>query len=39
MRIQASARDAMPYDHTPMIGTYTPVSSRMYVAAGYSKWG
>ena len=34
-----SAQDAMPYDHTPMIGTYTPVSSRMYVAAGYSKWG
>jgi glycine/D-amino acid oxidase-like deaminating enzyme/nitrite reductase/ring-hydroxylating ferredoxin subunit len=34
-----SAQDAMPYDHTPMIGTYTPVSSRMFVAAGYSKWG
>jgi len=34
-----SAQDAMPYDHTPMIGTYTPVSARMYVAAGYSKWG
>ena len=34
-----SAQDALPYDHTPMIGTYTPVSARMYVAAGYSKWG
>jgi glycine/D-amino acid oxidase-like deaminating enzyme/nitrite reductase/ring-hydroxylating ferredoxin subunit len=34
-----SAQDAVPYDRTPMIGTYTPVSSRMYVAAGYSKWG
>jgi glycine/D-amino acid oxidase-like deaminating enzyme/nitrite reductase/ring-hydroxylating ferredoxin subunit len=34
-----SAQDVMPYDHTPMIGTYTPVSSRMFVAAGYSKWG
>lgn len=34
-----SAQDVLPYDHTPMIGTYTPVSSRMYVAAGYSKWG
>ncbi|MGI5128177.1 FAD-dependent oxidoreductase [Pseudonocardia sp. CA-107938] len=34
-----SAQDALPYDHTPMIGTYTPVSKRMYVAAGYSKWG
>ncbi|MCE3555397.1 FAD-dependent oxidoreductase [Pseudonocardia sp. RS11V-5] len=34
-----SAQDALPYDHTPMIGTYTPVSSRVFVAAGYSKWG
>jgi glycine/D-amino acid oxidase-like deaminating enzyme/nitrite reductase/ring-hydroxylating ferredoxin subunit len=34
-----SAQDVMPYDHTPMIGTYTPLSRRMYVAAGYSKWG
>ena len=34
-----SAQDAVPYDRTPMIGAYTPVSSRMYVAAGYSKWG
>jgi Glycine/D-amino acid oxidases (deaminating) len=34
-----SAQDVLPYDHTPMIGSYTPVSSRMHVAAGYSKWG
>ncbi|MHA6794356.1 FAD-dependent oxidoreductase [Pseudonocardia bannensis] len=34
-----SAQDALPYDHTPMIGTYTPLSSHMFVAAGYSKWG
>jgi glycine/D-amino acid oxidase-like deaminating enzyme/nitrite reductase/ring-hydroxylating ferredoxin subunit len=34
-----SAQDALPYDHTPMVGTYTPVSSRVFVAAGYSKWG
>jgi glycine/D-amino acid oxidase-like deaminating enzyme/nitrite reductase/ring-hydroxylating ferredoxin subunit len=34
-----SAQDAMPYDHIPMIGTYTPVSTRMFVAAGFSKWG
>ncbi|WP_214368755.1 FAD-dependent oxidoreductase [Pseudonocardia sp. H11422] len=34
-----SAQDALPYDHTPMIGTYTPLSSRMFVAAGFSKWG
>lgn len=34
-----SAQDALPYDHTPMIGSYTPVSTRLFVAAGYSKWG
>lgn len=34
-----SAQDALPYDHTPMIGAYTPVSSRLHVAGGYSKWG
>ena len=34
-----SAQDPTPYDHTPMVGAYTPVSSRMLVAAGYSKWG
>ncbi|GAA5127127.1 FAD-dependent oxidoreductase [Pseudonocardia adelaidensis] len=34
-----SAQDPIPYDHTPMIGTYTPGSSRMYVATGFAKWG
>jgi glycine/D-amino acid oxidase-like deaminating enzyme/nitrite reductase/ring-hydroxylating ferredoxin subunit len=34
-----SAQDPIPYDRTPVIGTYTPFSSRMYVASGYSKWG
>jgi glycine/D-amino acid oxidase-like deaminating enzyme/nitrite reductase/ring-hydroxylating ferredoxin subunit len=34
-----SAQDPTPYDHTPMIGTYTPGNSRMYVASGFSKWG
>jgi glycine/D-amino acid oxidase-like deaminating enzyme/nitrite reductase/ring-hydroxylating ferredoxin subunit len=34
-----SAQDPIPYDHTPMIGTYTPVRSRMYVASGFAKWG
>jgi glycine/D-amino acid oxidase-like deaminating enzyme/nitrite reductase/ring-hydroxylating ferredoxin subunit len=34
-----SAQDPTTYDHTPMIGTYTPVSARMFVAAGYAKWG
>ena len=34
-----SAQDPVPYDHTPMIGTYTPLSSRMYVATGFAKWG
>jgi glycine/D-amino acid oxidase-like deaminating enzyme/nitrite reductase/ring-hydroxylating ferredoxin subunit len=34
-----SAQDATPYDATPLIGRYTPVSGRMFVAAGYAKWG
>jgi glycine/D-amino acid oxidase-like deaminating enzyme/nitrite reductase/ring-hydroxylating ferredoxin subunit len=34
-----SAQDPMPYDHTPMIGTYTPGNTRMYVASGFAKWG
>jgi glycine/D-amino acid oxidase-like deaminating enzyme/nitrite reductase/ring-hydroxylating ferredoxin subunit len=34
-----SAQDPTPYDHAPMIGTYTPGSSRMYVASGFAKWG
>jgi glycine/D-amino acid oxidase-like deaminating enzyme/nitrite reductase/ring-hydroxylating ferredoxin subunit len=34
-----SAQDASPYDRTPMVGRYTPVSSRLFVASGFSKWG
>jgi glycine/D-amino acid oxidase-like deaminating enzyme/nitrite reductase/ring-hydroxylating ferredoxin subunit len=34
-----SAQDPIPYDHTPVIGSYTPGSSRMYVASGFAKWG
>jgi glycine/D-amino acid oxidase-like deaminating enzyme len=31
--------DSRVCEQTPMIGTYTPVSTRMFVAAGFSKWG
>jgi glycine/D-amino acid oxidase-like deaminating enzyme/nitrite reductase/ring-hydroxylating ferredoxin subunit len=34
-----SAQDPIPYDHTPLIGTYLPGRSRMYVATGFAKWG
>lgn len=34
-----SAQDAVPYDKTPMIGAYTPVSARMHVITGFAKWG
>lgn len=34
-----SAQDAVPYDKTPMIGPYTPISSRMHVVTGFAKWG
>lgn len=34
-----SAQDPIPYDNLPMIGSYTPGSSRLYVATGYLKWG
>lgn len=34
-----SAQDPVPYDHLPVIGRYTPISSRVYVAAGFMKWG
>ena len=34
-----SAQDPAPYDHLPVIGRYTPVSSRLYVASGFMKWG
>jgi len=34
-----SAQDVVPYDSAPMIGPYTPVSSRLHVATGFAKWG
>jgi glycine/D-amino acid oxidase-like deaminating enzyme/nitrite reductase/ring-hydroxylating ferredoxin subunit len=34
-----SAQDPAPYDNLPMIGRYTPLSSRLYVATGFMKWG
>jgi glycine/D-amino acid oxidase-like deaminating enzyme/nitrite reductase/ring-hydroxylating ferredoxin subunit len=34
-----SAQDPTAYDHLPVIGRYTPVSSRLYVASGFMKWG
>jgi len=34
-----SAQDPIPYDHLPLIGPYTPVSSRLLVATGFMKWG
>ena len=34
-----SAQDPIPYDRTPLIGTYLPRDSRMYVATGFAKWG
>lgn len=34
-----SAQDPTPYDHFPMVGAYTPWSSRLHVATGFMKWG
>jgi glycine/D-amino acid oxidase-like deaminating enzyme/nitrite reductase/ring-hydroxylating ferredoxin subunit len=34
-----SAQDPIPYDHLPLIGPYTPASSRLFVATGFMKWG
>jgi glycine/D-amino acid oxidase-like deaminating enzyme/nitrite reductase/ring-hydroxylating ferredoxin subunit len=34
-----SAQDPVPYDHLPLIGPYTPISSRLFVATGFMKWG
>jgi glycine/D-amino acid oxidase-like deaminating enzyme len=34
-----SAQDLVPYDHLPIVGRYTPRSSRLYVASGFMKWG
>jgi Rieske Fe-S protein len=34
-----SAQDPVPYDHLPTIGPYGPRSSRLWVSAGFMKWG
>ncbi|QUH02459.1 FAD-dependent oxidoreductase [Saccharopolyspora erythraea] len=34
-----SAQDPTPYDRFPMVGHYTPWSSRVFVATGFMKWG
>jgi glycine/D-amino acid oxidase-like deaminating enzyme/nitrite reductase/ring-hydroxylating ferredoxin subunit len=34
-----SAQDSTTYDELPVIGPYLPGSDRLYVAAGYMKWG
>ncbi len=34
-----SAQDPVPYDLLPVVGRYTPRSSRLYVASGFMKWG
>ncbi|MGH3625127.1 MAG: FAD-dependent oxidoreductase [Sciscionella sp.] len=34
-----SAQDPSAYDKLPMIGTYTPATSRLYTATGFMKWG
>ena len=39
IRHQWSAQDPTSYDQLPVIGRYTPVSSRVSVASGFMKWG
>jgi len=34
-----STQDGMPIDKLPYIGPYTPVSSHLFVAGGFQKWG
>jgi glycine/D-amino acid oxidase-like deaminating enzyme/nitrite reductase/ring-hydroxylating ferredoxin subunit len=34
-----SAQDPTSYDHLPMVGPYSPVSSRLFMASGFMKWG
>jgi glycine/D-amino acid oxidase-like deaminating enzyme/nitrite reductase/ring-hydroxylating ferredoxin subunit len=34
-----SAQDPSPYDQLPVIGPYSPFSSRLFVASGFMKWG
>ena len=39
LRYRWSAQDPSSYDHLPVIGRYTPLSSRLFVASGFMKWG
>ena len=34
-----STQDGMPTDKLPYIGPYTPISSHLFVASGFQKWG
>jgi glycine/D-amino acid oxidase-like deaminating enzyme/nitrite reductase/ring-hydroxylating ferredoxin subunit len=34
-----SAQDPVHYDHLPVIGSYRPGSTRLWVATGFMKWG
>ncbi|HWT24379.1 MAG TPA: FAD-dependent oxidoreductase, partial [Solirubrobacteraceae bacterium] len=34
-----SAQDPVPSDHLPFVGPYRPGSGRLWVTAGYMKWG
>jgi len=34
-----SAQDPSAYDQLPMVGPYTPGSTRLFVATGFMKWG
>ena len=34
-----SAQDPVPYHHLPVIGPYRPGSKRLWVSAGFMKWG
>src|SRR3954454_7041483 len=34
-----SAQDPIVYDHLPIVGRYTPRTSRLFVASGFHKWG
>jgi glycine/D-amino acid oxidase-like deaminating enzyme/nitrite reductase/ring-hydroxylating ferredoxin subunit len=34
-----SAQDPSSYDKLPVIGQYTPLSPRLFVASGFMKWG
>ncbi|MGH3916299.1 MAG: FAD-dependent oxidoreductase [Pseudonocardiaceae bacterium] len=39
IRHRWSAQDPTSYDQLPVIGRYTPMSARVYVASGFMKWG